>query len=237
MKKVSTGLWGVVLIALGVILGLNALGVVDVNIFFPGWWTLFIIVPCFIGLFDGSDRTADLIGLIIGVALLLACQGVLRFDLIWKLFIPVILVIIGLSMLLKDSLKKATKKRVAAIHEKSGKHEQYYATFGSQKLNFAGKDFKGCSLEAIFGGVKCDVRKAKITEDVVIEATSVFGGVTILVPEDVNVEVVSAAMFGGVEDKSKDKRKEVQEDEEGETKKKPTIYIDATCLFGGVEVR
>ena len=35
----------------GVIFGLNALEITDINIFFDGWWTLFIIVPCFIGLF------------------------------------------------------------------------------------------------------------------------------------------------------------------------------------------
>lgn len=55
MKKVSTWLWGIVLIALGVIWGGNVLGIINVDLFFPGWWTLFIIVPCFISLFDDDD--------------------------------------------------------------------------------------------------------------------------------------------------------------------------------------
>ena len=50
MKKVSGILWGIVLVAVGVILTLNAFGVANVDIFFDGWWTLFIIVPCVIGL-------------------------------------------------------------------------------------------------------------------------------------------------------------------------------------------
>ena len=51
MKKVGNILWGIVLIIIGLIIGGNALGIVNINIFFDGWWTLFIIIPCFIGLF------------------------------------------------------------------------------------------------------------------------------------------------------------------------------------------
>lgn len=39
---------GIVLIILGPIVGGNTLGITNINIFFDGWWTLFIIVPCFI---------------------------------------------------------------------------------------------------------------------------------------------------------------------------------------------
>ena len=50
MKKMSGILWGIAITAVGVILALNAIGLTDINIFFHGWWTLFIIVPSFIGL-------------------------------------------------------------------------------------------------------------------------------------------------------------------------------------------
>ena len=42
MKKVGNILWGIVLIVLGIIIGLNATGVTHINIFFRGWWTLII---------------------------------------------------------------------------------------------------------------------------------------------------------------------------------------------------
>ena len=44
MKKISKVLWGIVLISVGVIFALNAFGITDIEIFFDGWWTLFIIV-------------------------------------------------------------------------------------------------------------------------------------------------------------------------------------------------
>ena len=51
MNKTSNILWGIVLIVLGLIFGLNALDITHIDIFFNGWWTLFIIVPCCIDLF------------------------------------------------------------------------------------------------------------------------------------------------------------------------------------------
>ena len=80
--KISNLLWGLFLIALGTIFGLNALEITNIDIFFDGWWTLFIIVPCFIDLFNDNDKTGDIIGLIVGVSLLLACQDYIDFSLI-----------------------------------------------------------------------------------------------------------------------------------------------------------
>ena len=209
-------------------LGVNALGILKVNIFFPGWWTLFIIVPCAISLFSGdTDKWADIVGIIVGVALLLACQGLLEFRMIWSLIVPVILIAIGLSMLFKDVLGRKVAKEVKKLRGKSGQKE-YWATFSGQNVNFDNQVFEGCNLEAVFGGVKCDLRKAEIKEDVLIRASAVFGGVTILMPKDVNVQVISSAMFGGTTNR-------YSKDELDETKK--TIFVESTALFGGVEIK
>lgn len=228
MKKTTSILWGCVLVALGVILGINALGIAKIDIFFPGWWTLFIIVPCVIGLFTtGSDRTGDVIGIVIGVCLLLACQDVISFGALWKLLVPAILIIIGLSIIFKDALKGKAINEIKKLQGKTGDKE-YWATFSGQNIDFTKEKFEGCRLEAIFGGIKCDLREAKIEEDVLIKASSVFGGITIYAPKDVNVQVVSTAMFGGTTNHHGKKT-------EDEAKK--TIFVEATCIFGGVEIK
>ena len=71
MRKISKILWGIAFIFAGVIFALNAFGITDIEIFFYGWWTLFIIVPCFIGIFSEREKTGNIIGLAIGVFLLL----------------------------------------------------------------------------------------------------------------------------------------------------------------------
>ena len=116
MNKISNSLWGLVLIFLGLIFGLNALDITDINIFFDGWWTLFIIVPCFIGLFKNESKTGNIIGLIIGVLLLLGSQNIINFALIWKLIIPIILIMIGLSFIFKDAFNKKVKQEIKKLN-------------------------------------------------------------------------------------------------------------------------
>ena len=50
MKNITKILWGTTLIAVGGIIALNAFGIADIELFFDGWWTLFIIVPCLVGI-------------------------------------------------------------------------------------------------------------------------------------------------------------------------------------------
>lgn len=227
MSKVGAYIGGLILIALGVILGINALGIAEIDIFFPGWWTLIIIVPCFIDLFNkNNDKTGDLVGILIGVCLMLACLNIVDFGMIWKLVVPVALVAIGLSIIFKDAFKGKVMKEVKKLQDKSGDKE-YWATFSGQNLNFADEKFEGCRLEAVFGGIKCDLRKAKIEKDVLVKASAVFGGVTIYAPKDVKVKVVSTSIFGGTNDRH----------EKMDETAKHTLYIDATCIFGGVEVK
>ena len=227
MKKFGNALWGIVLIIIGLIIGGNALGITNINIFFEGWWTLFIIVPCFIGLFKENEKTGNLIGLLIGVALLLGCQNILDFDLIWKLAFPTILVIIGLSIVFKDILGGKVSSEIKKLNEKRDGENIYCATFAGQNINFDGEKFTGADLTAVFGGVKCDLRKAIIDSDVVINASSTFGGIEIYVPSNVKVKTKSTSIFGGIENKANTE----------ENENSHTIYINGTALFGGVEIK
>ncbi len=227
MKKFGNALWGIVLIIIGLIIGGNALGITNINIFFDGWWTLFIIVPCFIGLFKENEKTGNLIGLLIGVALLLGCQNILDFDLMWKLAFPTILVIIGLSIVFKDTLGGKVSSEIKKLNEKRNGENIYCATFAGQNVNFDGEKFTGADLTAVFGGVKCDLRKAIIDSDVVINASSTFGGIEIYVPSNVKIKTKSTSIFGGVENKANTE----------ENENSHTIYINGTALFGGVEIK
>ena len=202
MKKFENILWGIAFIVVGLILAGNAIGITNIDIFFDGWWTLFIIVPCFIGLFNDSDKTGNVIGLVIGGALLLACQGLLNFEMVWKLVVPVALVIIGVSIIFKDSIHGKINSEISKINKSQKDIPSYCATFSEQNANFENEEFKGADLTAVFGGVKCDLRQAIINSDTVIKAESIFGGVEIYVPSNVKVKIKSTPIFGGVTDKS-----------------------------------
>lgn len=218
MKKISTVIVGIVFIVVGVIVGLNSFGITNINIFFDGWWTLFIIIPAINGLVTDEEKTGSIIWLIIGITLLLGCQDLISFDILWKLTLPVILVFIGLSIMFNNNGKKISKNT---------DDNEYCACFSGQTIKYDGKDFKGAEVNAIFGGITIDLTNAKVKDGAVIDATAVFGGVTILIPEDLKVEIKSTSVFGGVSDKTKNKEK----------KDKVTLHVNGCSIFGGVDIK
>lgn len=220
MKSYKNVIWGLLFIVVAVLIFLNSFNIVRVNLLFDGWWTLFIIIPSFLGLFDGEEKGGSLIGLFVGILLLLFCQDVLDFDILLKLIVPCVLIVTGLTFIFKGRTKTKNVENVKAVGGTN-----YSATFSGQNLDFSKEEFTGTKLDAVFGGIKCDLRDAIIKDDVLIEASAIFGGITILVPKDVNVIITSTSIFGGVDGKSK-------KDKSGKT-----IYLNATCLFGGVDVK
>lgn len=217
MKRSKSIIWGVILIVVGIILAGNSLELFNVDVFFDGWWTLFIIIPSLFSLVSDDNKISSLVFLIIGVLLLLSCNEIIDFDVVWKLILPMIIIGIGLSLIFKsDSLKKAP--------EICGGDST--AAFSGQKIK-VDDEFTGKSLNAIFGGIELDLREAKFKGDTTINVTSVFGGVDIFVPDNVLIKIKSTSVFGGVDNK-------VNNDK---TNKKYTIYVNATCVFGGVEIK
>ncbi len=220
MKKTTRILWGIVLVALGAVWALNACGVTDFTVFFDGWWTLFIIVPCAVSLFTERDKIGALVGVALGVVLLLCAQEIIPWGLMTKLIIPFIVVKAGLRLLFGGIFQKSTPRLTNG--SKKGT-----AVFSGNELKFAGEPFDGATLTAVFGGIDCDLTGAIIEKDCQITAVAVFGGVDLKVPAGVNVKVNAFSLFGGAEDARN------LPPVEGA----PTVYVNATCIFGGVDVK
>lgn len=230
MKQVRPIVWGIAIIALGIIFGGNALGLFELNVFFDGWWTLFIIVPSAISLITEKEKLSSLGFLAAGVILLLAAQNVFSYDVAWKIILAVVLMLIGIGIIVKSVFHNKNDKEVEKkIHElENGKvMDSQVAVFSGSERTYNDEEFGGSNLVAVFGGVDLDLTKANFTKDTVIKAFSLFGGVEIRVPENVQVKIKSGFIFGGVSDERK-----------GDASKgKYTIYLDAAGGFGGVEIK
>jgi len=61
-----------------------------------------------------------------------------------------------------------------------------------------------------------------------MEITTIFGGVSLKVPENVQIEISGIPIFGGWEDKTRQVNKE--------NAHQPIIYLKCVTIFGGVEV-
>ena len=229
MKQVKPVVWGVVIIALGIIFGGNALGLFNIDVFFDGWWTLFIIIPSLVSLITEKEKLTSLGFLAAGVILLLAAQDVFSYDIAWKVILAVVLVTAGLTIIVKSVFHNKNDEEVAKKVKDLGDDK----TMDAQMAVFSGSDrvytdevFSGSNLAAIFGGVNLDLRNAKFEKDTAIKAFALFGGIDIIVPDDVKVKLRSGFIFGGFSDD----RKKASE------KGKHTIYIDAAGAFGGVSI-
>lgn len=237
-NRIGNVLWGLFFIVLGVGIGGKAFGYWDFHLFFPGWWTLFLIIPCMIDLVQKGIRTGSMIGLLIGLLLLAMCQGYLSMRDLKQLLFPIIFIIIGCSILVHSVFGHKKKEQFCqkSIHKDfedvnlsaSGEVLDYCATFQGQTIRYDNEVFYGAVLNSVFGGIELVLDNAVLTEDVKIDCSAIFGGITIHLPEGVNTKVKASRMFGGVNNR----RKSCQE-----IPGAPTIFIEASCMFGGVEIK
>ena len=226
----SSIVWGIVLVAAGVIFALNSLDITNIDVFFEGWWTLFIIIPCTISLFtDRHNIVGNLFGIALGVFLLLCARGILSYSMIWKLLLPIIVVVIGLNMLLKGLFgrKDRDDDDDDDDDDDEASHDVHTANaiFSAHRVNYDGMVFHSAELNVIFGGAQLDLRNAIIEGDCTVRANCIFGGITVLVPENVNVKVNSSNIFGGCSNKTTDHPGA------------HTIYITSNGIFGGTSIK
>lgn len=228
-NKISNVVWGLLLILIGIGYAGGNLGIWDFNIFFRGWWTLFILVPCIINLIQYGPNGGNIAGICVGVVLLLGAQGILAFSMIRKLLVPAILILIGFSILLSNTKRKITDQQGNQIpFEKTGTGgSDVSGVFDGRKVQYDGQLFEGATVSAVFGGVNMDLRSAVIERDVRIDATAIFGGVEIYVPSNVVVRVMSTPVLGGVSNRALAPTEVPCH----------TLYINATCVFGGVDIK
>ncbi len=199
---------GILLILIGLIyLGSN-LGLFNINIFFDGWWALFIIVPSINCLFK-KEYINFLLGTLIGVLLILAANDIINWSLVGQIFLPALLIIIGFNLIFTKKFSLTFGKGFTAI-------------FSSVEEKVT--ECKDISTTAIFGGVDLDLRKLDLTKNITINCFTIFGGIDILLPDSVNVVVKGMPIFGGVENMYNGKGKH-------------TITIEYGCIFAGISIK
>lgn len=109
MKQTKSIIWGIAILALGIFFGGKALGLFDFELFFNGWWTLFIIIPSLVSLCTERFKFGSLFMLALGVILLLASQDVFSWDAAWKVILAAFFVTVGLSIIFKNLFIKDVK--------------------------------------------------------------------------------------------------------------------------------
>lgn len=221
-KRISNTLWGLIFIIAGIGIAGDMAGAWDFWQVIKGWWTLIFIVPALLSMVEQGLRIGNAIGLFLGVALFACSRGFLPWELLYRLMVPVVIMLIGLVMVLKN-----------LFHLGLGKVKVPNSMRSEELVVFSGKnllvtdEFYGMDADAVFGGLTVDLRRAKISEDISIDAMAVFGGVDLLLPENVEVKISDTSLFGGCTNSRNNNAGNGD----------PIVYVNAIALFGGVEVK
>lgn len=223
-NKLASAFVGIIFIALGILFAGNVFEWWDFSIFFEGWWTLFIILPCIASMISNGVNVGNLIGLGIGGVLLLSARDIIDYGDAAKILVTGILILIGLSIIFRSfvPLKAPTHVKTA-----DGKLENITAIFAGSQPNFSNMEFKGANCSAIMGGIDLNLKTAIINSDCEIACTAIMGGIDIILPPNVRVKLATTPILGGVDNKYPSST----------YINAPTVYVNATCICGGLDIK
>lgn len=227
MKRTTSVTLGIVLLIFGVLWLLYLLGVIDSTFVFDGWWTLFIIVPSLYSLFTSRHKVGPVLALGIGVLLLLAAQGVIYYSMVGRLFLAILIIVIGLALIVGRRRPQPSVADISTVSRDGKDIKQINATFGEHKVNFDNQRFQGADISSSFGSVKVDLRQALISEDIIISLDCSFSGIVLLCPADLNVQVSTNNFLGGISDKRTPSAASAH---------RHTLYLTGTLTLSGVDI-
>jgi predicted membrane protein len=114
--------------------------------------------------------------------------------------------------------------------------------FNATVVTNEGRDLDGYNAVAVFGGVKLVFTSMPLPPgETRINVAAVFGGAEVIVPDDVGIRITGVTIFGGVKVRGKDIRGGIFSLSEyispGYHQATRRLHIDATTVFGGMEVK
>lgn len=233
---------GLIMILAGAILILSNAGWIswEVRRILLSWQMLLIVL----GLISFARRqiTQGIILLVIGTIFMLPRIGSLdlfpgmewftKFN--WKNLWPLILVAVGILIFTKA--RRGDQPYCGNRHHTPREAARFDNGYVNYSMVFSGSDsiflepvFRGGNIESVFGGGTLDLRKTTLQEGVsYLKVSSVFGGITLYIPAEWNVEIQSNSVFGSF----KDNRLFT-----ADVDKNSKLIIKAECVFAGGEIR
>jgi hypothetical protein len=221
----------VVLIAVGAIFFLNNLHILTFRDVLD-YWPVILIGLGMVKVVDATDNAARAGGailMVVGAVFLAPTLGIWHLSAgdLW----PLILIGVGAVLLLQRLWMPAVHWGAAtgAPGATAGTLNES-ALFSGGKRRIVTPDFQGGEVSCIFGGFDIDLRKAGIAGDsATLVVNAVFGGCDIKVPENWDVVLDIAAVFGGSDDHT------LHPDPSLPGVKK--LFLRGSAIFGGIDIK
>lgn len=211
---------GILLVLVGSYFLLNNFNLIpDFIPYYLFGWEMVIVIIGLSMIFTG--RKEGFIFLLIG-GFFLADEIFYIPDLRFRDWWPLILVALGVSIIIRRR-----DKAHLGINTIGDDYLEDSAIFGGSEKSFTSKQFKGGKITAIFGGSEISFAHADLVDsNVILDIFCMFGGVSLVVPNDWTVINESFVVFGGYSDNrpSSDRNPE------------KVLRIKGSVVFGGAEI-
>jgi predicted membrane protein len=219
---------GLILVGIGALFLLNNLHIVFIRDWIRYWPAILIAIGLFkmVDSNSSGDRIVGGILTVVGALFLGETLGIPYLG--WRDFWPLTLIAIGL-LLLVQRLPWSVRSPGGNSAGSPGTFGDV-AIFGGNKRVVTG-DFLGGKVTAIFGGVELDLRRAVMPADSAeLEVSTIFGGVSIRVPEHWSVVADCPGVFGGFSDQTR-------QPDLAQNPRPKQFVVKGAAVFGGVEVK
>lgn len=110
MKK-NIKIWSVALILLGTMNIICSLNIINEDLFFKGFWSLFIIIPSIISMVITEEKKSNLIMMIFGFIFFLIEKDILLDTLAFQLITSLLGITSGLIILIKTIKEKNNQEQ------------------------------------------------------------------------------------------------------------------------------
>ena len=220
-RAVGIALFGIVIIAAGVILLGGNLGLIDSHYVFRNFGpvALFLIGAVLLARRRHDQVMLGLVLMFMGAWGFATQQQWIKIH-FWALIGPLMLVLAGGSVVWR-AFNRPSPEGVGTTYIRS------FAVFSGSELRPT-VPFEGAHLTAVMGGVNLDLSNAPMARDTaVIDVFALMGGAVILVPRDWDVTVRVISLMGGCSDKRRPSTVPASKH----------LIIQGMAVMGGVEIK
>ena len=219
---------GVVLVLAGLFLVMRNTGVfpefID-NVIFS--WPMLLVVIGLVMTLGAAEKTSGVIVMAVGGFFLIPMIFRETFH-AYNMFWPSIFIIVGVIFI---ASKRKGWNSVTSTATVGDDFIDYVNVFSGGERQIVSENFRGGRISAVFGGMELDLTKAKLaTGRNELEIACVFGGATLIVPDDWNISIEVTPVLGGFSDS----RKLIPGRTVDSTKQ---LVIKGAVVFGGGEIK
>ncbi|MFN3872284.1 MAG: LiaF transmembrane domain-containing protein [Ignavibacterium sp.] len=226
-NKFDRRMWlGGAFIVLGFLFFLNSMDIIDFSIsrIIFSWPFFFLVIGVFITL---NTNKKLLGGILSGLGAIFLIPRIFPdVDYNGTIVFAILFIALGLYIILN---KKETEK-IKFDQERKDILEDV-SIFGGGSKFITSENFKGGNITAVFGGSEINLKGCKLAEGTnVIDVLCVFGGTTLIVPQDWNIILNVTPIFGGFSNK-------LIKDPNAIPDTSKTLIIKGLVVFGGGEIK